>query len=70
LKSRRFFAEGGASSRRGIEFGDRQGHRFRVLLSGEPQGGIKIRRRDPEAEFSYARPRDFRSPFGGSFSTW
>jgi hypothetical protein len=41
-----------------------------VLLSGEPQGGIKIRRRDPEAEFSYARPRDFRSPFGGSFSTW
>ena len=29
---------------------------FVVLLSGEPQGGIKIRRRDPGAEFSYARP--------------
>ena len=47
-----------------------KGTDFVVLLSGEPQGGIKIRRRDPEAEFSYARPRDGRSPFGGSFSTW
>jgi hypothetical protein len=47
-----------------------KGTDFVVLLSGEPQGGIKSRRRDPEAEFSYARPRDFRSPFGGSFSTW
>jgi len=46
-----------------------KGTDFVVLLSGEPQGGIKIRRRDPEAEFSYARPRDGRSPFGGSFLT-
>jgi hypothetical protein len=46
-----------------------KGTDFVVLLSGEPQGGIKIRRRDPEAEFSYARSRDFRSPFGGSFFT-
>jgi hypothetical protein len=47
---------------------------FVVLLSGEPQGGIKIRRRGPEAEFRYARPRDrlpyWRSPFAAPFSTW
>jgi hypothetical protein len=47
-----------------------KGTDFVVLLSGEPQGGIKIRRREPAAEFSYARPRDWRSPFGGTFSTW
>lgn len=35
-----------------------KGTDFVVLLSGEPQGGIKIRRRDPGAEFSYVRPRD------------
>src|SRR6202035_3031902 len=35
---------------------------FVVLLSGEPQGGIKVRRRGPEAEFRYAPPRD-RLPF-------
>jgi len=35
-----------------------KGTDFVVLLSGEPQGGIKTRRRDPAAEFSYARPRD------------
>jgi hypothetical protein len=35
-----------------------KGTDFVVLMSGEPQGGIKIRRRDPGAEFSYARPRD------------
>jgi hypothetical protein len=33
-----------------------------VLLSGEPQGGIKMRRRAPASEFGYARPRD-RLPF-------
>jgi len=47
---------------------------FVVLLSGEPQGGIKIRRRGPEAEFRYPRLRDrlpfWRSPFAGPFSTW
>src|SRR4051794_17772040 len=35
---------------------------FVVLLSGEPQGGIKMRRRRPTNEFGYARPRD-RLPF-------
>jgi lipoprotein-anchoring transpeptidase ErfK/SrfK len=47
---------------------------FVVLLSGEPQGGIKSRRRGPGAEFPYARARDrlpfWRSPFGGPFSSW
>jgi hypothetical protein len=51
-----------------------KGTDFVVLLSGEPQGGIKIRRRDPGAEFSYARPRDrlpdWRSPFAGPFHAW
>jgi hypothetical protein len=47
-----------------------KGTDFVVLLSGEPQGGIKSRRREPAAEFTYARPRDWRSPFGGAFSTW
>jgi hypothetical protein len=47
---------------------------FVVLLSGEPQGGIKSRRRGPGTEFRYARPRDrlpyWRWPFAGPFSTW
>jgi hypothetical protein len=51
-----------------------KGTDFVVLLSGEPQGGIKSRRRSPEAEFRYERPRDralfWRSPFPGPFSTW
>ncbi len=49
-----------------------KGTDFVVLLSGEPQGGIKIRRRAPSgAEFSYARPGAYwRSPSAGSFSTW
>jgi hypothetical protein len=51
-----------------------KGTDFVVLLSGEPQGGIKIRRRGPDNEFSYARPRDrllyWRSPFSGPYSTW
>jgi hypothetical protein len=50
-----------------------KGTDFVVLLSGEPQGGIKSRRRSPEAQF-YARPRDlppyWRPPFAGRFSTW
>jgi hypothetical protein len=50
-----------------------KGTDFVVLLSGEPQGGIKSRRRSPEAQF-YARPRDlrpyWRPPFAGPFSTW
>jgi hypothetical protein len=47
-----------------------KGTDFVVLLSGEPQGGIKSRRRDPGAEFSYARSREWRSPSGGPLSTW
>jgi hypothetical protein len=51
-----------------------KGTDFVVLLSGEPQGGIKSRRRSPGTEFRYARPRDrlpfWRLPFGGPFSTW
>jgi lipoprotein-anchoring transpeptidase ErfK/SrfK len=62
-----------------------KGTDFVVLLSGEPQGGIKIRRRepvadysyerprrrrDPDAEYSYAPPRAVRSPYGDPFSSW
>ena len=60
-----------------------KGTDFVVLLSGEPQGGIKIRRRepvaeygyerrrrDPDAEFSYAPPRAWRSQYGDPFSSW
>ena len=47
-----------------------KGTDFVVLLSGEPQGGIKSRRRDPGAYYSYARPRDWRPLYGGPFSSW
>lgn len=51
-----------------------KGTDFVVLLSGEPQGGIKSRRRPPAAEFPYARSRDdmpfSRSPFAGRSSMW
>jgi L,D-transpeptidase catalytic domain len=51
-----------------------KGTDFVVLLSGEPQGGIKNRRRGPATAFRYAPPRDrlfySRSPFGSPFSTW
>ena len=47
-----------------------KGTEFVVLLSGEPQGGIKRRRRSPGSGFHYAHPRTFwRSPFGSPF-TW
>jgi hypothetical protein len=48
------------------------GTEFVVLMSGEPQGGIKFRRRGPEAVARYERwrPPYSRSPFGGAFSTW
>ena len=47
-----------------------KGTEFVVLLSGEPQGGIKKRRRSPGSEFRYARPRSrsyWGSPFGSPF---
>ena len=51
-----------------------KGTDFVVLLSGEPQGGIKFRRRAPANEFSYTRPREYpvywRSPYGAPVSTW
>ena len=49
-----------------------KGTDFVVLLSGEPQGGIKIRRRDPGSEFSYTPYHSlpiWRWPFGGR-SAW
>jgi L,D-transpeptidase catalytic domain len=46
---------------------------FVVLMSGEPQGGIKFRRHGPETKVRYERRGDqvptWRSPFGGSYST-
>jgi len=49
-----------------------KGTDFVVLLSGEPQGGIKTRRRGPGTDFRYARDRlpYWRSPFAGPFSPW
>ena len=48
-----------------------KGTDFVVLMSGEPQGGIKFRHRGRETEVRYKRPRDrlpySRSPFAGPF---
>jgi len=48
-----------------------KGTEFVVVLSGEPQGGIKFRRRAAGNEFGYAPPRDrmsySRAPFAGPF---
>jgi L,D-transpeptidase-like protein len=42
---------------------------FIVLMSGEPQGGIKIRRRPGEPSTRFQRPPSFRSPYGGGWSS-
>ena len=51
-----------------------KGTEFVVLMSGEPQGGIKMRRRAPAREYPSARARDRRlfwgRPFAGPFATW
>lgn len=51
-----------------------KGTDFVVLLSDQPEGGIKFRHRAPAEEFGYARPRArppyWGSPFTGRFSTW
>jgi len=51
-----------------------KGTEFVVLMSGEPQGGIKFRRRGVETAGRYERSRDRllyrRWPFAGPFSTW
>jgi hypothetical protein len=49
------------------------GTEFVVLLSGEPQGGIKNRHRSPAVEVRYWRPNSlpyWRSPFASPYSTW
>ena len=47
---------------------------FVILMSGEPQGGIKFRRRGPAADVRYQRPHDrlpyWRLPFAWPYSTW
>jgi hypothetical protein len=51
-----------------------KGTDFVVLMSGEPQGGIKSRRRAPETEALYAGSRDrlphWRTPFVGQNPNW
>jgi hypothetical protein len=50
-----------------------QGTGFVVLLSGEPQGGIKNRRRSPEVEVRNRRsggPPYWSSRFVGPYFTW
>jgi hypothetical protein len=46
-----------------------KGTEFVVVMSGEPQGGIKFRRRGPETKVRYRHPSD-RLPFAGPYSTW
>jgi len=52
-----------------------KGTEFVVLMSGEPQGGIKMRRHGPFAYPGYGRyggvMRGYgRSPYGGGYSWW
>src|SRR5262249_54198945 len=54
-----------------------KGTDFVVILSGEPQGGIKFRRRGQGTEVRYQRPRNrqpnqpfWQSPFAGPSSIW
>jgi len=47
-----------------------KGTDFIVLLSGEPQGGVKFRRRSPPAAYGYAPARYRASPFSGMSTTW
>jgi hypothetical protein len=51
-----------------------KGTDFVVLLSGEPQGGIKTHRRNPPETDAYYAPRErmpnWHAPFAHPFSTW
>jgi len=47
-----------------------KGTEFVVLMSGEPQGGIKFRRRGLETARYERHLPYWRSPFAGPFSTW
>ena len=50
------------------ETGD--GTEFVVLMSGEPQGGLKHRRRDPQVGVRYDNTPYWRSPNAGPYSAW
>jgi L,D-transpeptidase catalytic domain len=49
-----------------------KGTEFVVIMSDEPQGGLKHRRPYPQIEVRYDRPGVpyWRSPFAGRYSTW
>jgi L,D-transpeptidase-like protein len=50
-----------------------KGTEFIVLMSGEPQGGIKFRRHGLQTEARYERRRErlqYWPPFAGPYSTW
>jgi L,D-transpeptidase catalytic domain len=51
-----------------------KGTEFVVIMSGEPQGGIKMRHRSPETAFGYGRPHSRpayeRAPFFGAYPIW
>ena len=51
-----------------------KGTEFVVVMSGEPQGGIKFRRRGPADEARYPHPGGrffyWGFPFAGRYSTW
>ena len=53
---------------------DLHGAIFVVIMSDEPQRGIKMRRRSPETESRNVGSRNrlayWRSPFAGPYSTW
>jgi L,D-transpeptidase catalytic domain len=46
------------------------GTEFVVILSDEPQGGLKHRRREPQMYVRYDRSPYWRGPMAGSFSPW
>jgi hypothetical protein len=46
------------------------GTEFVVILSDEPQGGLKHRRREPQMYVGYGRSPYWRGPMAGSFSPW
>jgi hypothetical protein len=46
------------------------GTEFVVIMSDEPQGGLKHRRRDPQIDVRYDRQPYWRAPVAGSFSPW
>jgi len=47
-----------------------KGTEFVIVMSDEPQGGLKHRRAYPQIESRYDRLPHWRSPFAGQYSTW